>query len=139
MKKILCYGDSNTFGFVPEDGSRYSLDSRWTGLLQSRLGSDYLIIEEGACDRTGFVYNSKGDLYSAQNHFPVLMSKNTDIDILILAIGSNDLQFQYDIDFSTVEKGLENLIKAAKTKTDNIIIIPPVILDNNVLNGGFSF
>ena len=38
-----------------------------------------------------------------------------------------------------VEKGLENLIKTAKIKTDNIILIPPVILDNNVLNGGFSF
>ena len=139
MKKILCYGDSNTFGFVPEDGSRFDADARWTGVLQKILGRDYLIIEEDACDRTGFVHNPKGDLYSAQNHFPVLMSKNMDIDILILAIGSNDMQFQYNIDFSTVEKGLENLIKTAKIKTDNIILIPPVILDNNVLNGGFSF
>ena len=60
MKKILCYGDSNTFGFNPKDGSMFDDKTRWTAVLKENLGSDYEIIEEGACDRTGFVDNDKG-------------------------------------------------------------------------------
>ena len=45
--RILCFGDSNTRGFVPLSGGkqRYEADQRWTGLLQSALGDNYEIIE----------------------------------------------------------------------------------------------
>ncbi len=133
MKKILCYGDSNTYGFNPLDGSRY--DVRWTTILQKNLGAEYEVIEEGGCDRTGFVSNLKGFAFSAQEHFPTILYEN--VDILILAIGTNDLQFQYDINDETVENGLKRLISIAKTKTDTVILIPPVVLDNNILDGYF--
>ena len=44
MKKILCYGDSNTFGYNPFDASRLDEKTRWTALLQENLGSDFEII-----------------------------------------------------------------------------------------------
>ena len=138
MKKIICYGDSNTFGYNPADASRFDENTRWTSLLQSILDSDYKIIEEGCCDRTGFVYNDKGFLFSAQKHFPKLIEGTNDADILILSVGTNDLQFKYDIDEETVNKGLDNLILKAKTKINNIILIPPVVLNNTVLNGYFK-
>ena len=37
MKNILCYGDSNTFGFTLH-GGRHPYDVRWTGRLQLALG-----------------------------------------------------------------------------------------------------
>ena len=137
MKKIICYGDSNTFGYNPKDNSRFDENTRWPAVLQKNLGPEYEVLNEGACNRTGFVTNSDGDLFSAQKHFPQMLSKFDHIDILILAIGTNDLQFQYDISFETVEKGLENLIKLAKEKTENIIIIPPVVLSEKILEGFF--
>ena len=139
MKKIVCYGDSNTFGYNPFDGSRFDENVRWTSLLQRILGNEYEVINEGICDRTGFVDNPKGDLFSAQKHFPKLCASLDNVDILVLALGANDLQFQYDINFETVEKGLKSLIKLAKTKLKNIIIIPPVILNEKVLEGYFNF
>ena len=139
MKKILCYGDSNTFGYNTEDNSRFDENTRWTAVLQKSLGTEYEVINEGICDRTGFVYNPKGFEFSAQNHFPEMLSKIEDVDILILALGTNDLQFQYNISIDTIEKGLENLIKLAKEKAKNIIIIPPVILDEKVLEGTFKY
>ena len=139
MKKILCYGDSNTFGFKPDDNERYEKNSRWTGILQTKLGNDFEIIEEGMCDRTGFVDNPKGYLFSAQKHFPKLISDMNTVDIIILAVGTNDLQFQYDISNAVIEKGLTNLINLAKKKSNNIIIIPPVILDENILEGNFNY
>jgi len=139
MKKILCYGDSNTYGYNPADGSRFDSKTRWTAILQKELGSDYEVINEGMCDRTGFIDNPKGYLFSAQRHFPEMISKIENIDILILAVGTNDLQFKYDISFKQIENGLEKLIAAAKNYTKRIIIIPPVILDNNILKGNFNF
>ena len=138
MKKILCYGDSNTFGYNTLDGSRFDENTRWTTLLQSNLGSDYQIIEEGCCDRTGFVDNDKGFLFSAQRHFPKIISKMKDVDLLILWIGSNDLQFKYNISFHQINNGLEKLILTAKSKVKKIILIPPVILNENILKGYFK-
>ena len=139
MKKILCYGDSNTFGYNPVDGSRFDEKTRWTALLQENLGSDFEIIEEGACDRTGIADNDKGFLYSAQRHFPKMITKTKNVDLLILAIGTNDLQFKYDLTVHQFENGLEKLIVTAKNNVRRIILIPPVILHENVLEGFFKF
>lgn len=139
MKKIICYGDSNTFGYNPKDGSRFDENIRWTSLLQKNLGSEYVVINEGMCDRTGFVNNPKGELFSAPKHFPKFIKKSGHIDLLILWIGTNDLQFQYNISLSTIEQGLENLIKLAKTKAKKILIISPVILNENILKGAFNY
>ena len=139
MKKIICYGDSNTFGYNPKDGSRFDENIRWTSLLQKNLGAEYVVINEGMCDRTGFVNNPKGELFSAPKHFPEFIKKSGNIDLLILWIGTNDLQFLYNISLSTIERGLENLIKLAKTKAKKILIIPPVILNENILKGAFNY
>ena len=138
MKKIICYGDSNTFGFNPKDGSRFDKNTRWTAILQKYLGTEYEVINEGACDRTGFVNNPKGFEFSAQRHFPKMISKIDNIDILIIALGTNDLQLQYCISVGAIEKGLENLIKLAQPKAKYIIIIPPVVLSEKVLEGFFN-
>ena len=137
MKKILCYGDSNIYGFNPLDGTRYDENSRWTGILKNTLANEYEIIEEGLNNRTGFVKNPDGFLYSAQRHFPKILSKFQNIDIIILSIGTNDLQFKYDVNFKTIERGLENLILIAKEKSNNLILIPPVVLYEDILKSHF--
>ena len=59
IKNILCFGDSNTWGFVPGAFDpetlymkRYSILERWPGLLRDILCADYHIIEEGLNGRT---------------------------------------------------------------------------------------
>ena len=136
MKTILCFGDSNTYGYNPIDGSRYDESSRWSGILKTKLSENYEIIEEGLNNRTGFVDNNDGFFHSSQRCFSKILSSYKNIDILILAIGTNDLQFQYDINFKTIERGLENIVKE---KCKNIIIAPPVIINETVLNGIFSY
>ena len=71
MKRILAYGDSNTWGFdpvtwgsVPMTLERYPEDIRWTGLLQKALGKDALVLEEGLCGRT-----TAFDEHSNRSHF----------------------------------------------------------------------
>ena len=52
LMNILCFGDSNTWGYRPDRKGRFDENIRWTGLLQKKLGSDCHIIEEGLCGRT---------------------------------------------------------------------------------------
>ena len=47
MKEILCFGDSNTHGYMPGLGTRYPIDQRWSGLLGKLLGDGYHVVEEG--------------------------------------------------------------------------------------------
>ena len=52
MKNILCYGDSNTWGYIPGTGGRYPRDIRWTGRMAKALGEDYYVLEAGLSGRT---------------------------------------------------------------------------------------
>ena len=57
MKNVLCFGDSNTYGYDPagmRDGTavRYAHDVRWCGVAQRDLGEGWHVIEEGLNGRT---------------------------------------------------------------------------------------
>lgn len=58
-KRILCYGDSNTWGYIPGTAKRHDTKTRWTGMLQDKLGDEYEIIEEGLNSRTTIIDDSK--------------------------------------------------------------------------------
>ncbi len=52
MKTILCYGDSNTYGYNPENGFRYPYDLRWTSILEKNMEGRARVIPEGLNGRT---------------------------------------------------------------------------------------
>lgn len=139
MKKILCYGDSNTYGFNPKTIERYNKNERWSGILSDLL-QDFEIIEEGMNNRLGFFESSEGLKQSGREYLPTVLSNNKDIDIFILAVGTNDAQFFYNLDTVVVQNGLEHLINTIyNTNSDTkIIIVPPVKIEKNILNGFFK-
>lgn len=47
-KRIMIYGDSNTYGYNAEDGGRFVKNTRWTGVCQQLLGDRYIIVEEAS-------------------------------------------------------------------------------------------
>ena len=55
MKNILCFGDSNTWGYEPLVARRYPADVRWPGVLQNSLGDGFRVIEEGLNGRTNIM------------------------------------------------------------------------------------
>ena len=140
MKKILCYGDSNTFGFIPENCKRYDKDSRWSGILSEILKENYQVIEEGMNNRTGFFKNPEGFKQSGGEYLSVFLQNHRNLDICIISLGTNDAQFFYNLDENSTKNGLQNLIDSVREvniKT-NIIIVPPVKITENILHSGFS-
>lgn len=140
MKKILCFGDSNTYGYTPATGVRFDEGTRWTGRLNALLGKDYSILEEGMNNRNGFFKNPQSIKLCGVDYLPIYLQNHKDIDICILALGTNDAQFFYNLDKQTVQNGLQSLTNSlldvnSETK---IIIIPPVKIQPNILDGIFS-
>jgi lysophospholipase L1-like esterase len=140
MKKIICFGDSNTFGFNPVNRERYDITLRWTGVLSGLLQKEFQIIEEGCNNRTAFFDNPDGVLQSGQIYLGKCLEKHSDFDIFILALGTNDLQKIFQINENIVKTGLKNLVLKIKEVNNKakIILIPPVILGEDVLQGGFN-
>lgn len=140
MKKILCYGDSNTYGFIPENFGRYNKSERFSGILSEILAKEFEILEEGMNNRTGFFKNPEGLKQSGGEYLSVYLQNHKDIDICILALGTNDAQFFYNLDKNTTKTGLLQLINSVREYNPNckIIIVPPVKITQNILKSHFS-
>lgn len=134
MKTLLCFGDSNTFGYCPVDGSRYAENERWTGLLKSKFN----VLEEGLNNRVAFLKSPFGKNYSAIECFSSILDKYSNIDYIVIWIGTNDYQFIYNIDEKNINDGLNYLISFAKQKANKVLIVSPLKLDETILSGEFS-
>ena len=139
MKKILCFGDSNVYGFNPKNGQRYSKDCRWSGILQSSCKNKYDIIEAGCNNRTCFKDNPAGIEQTGYKILPTILSE-TKPNSIILALGINDLQFQYNTTPTEIELGLTNIIKTTQKICPNakIIILSPSNIKKCILQSFFS-
>lgn len=139
MEKILCFGDSNTYGYNPHTGNRYNKNTRWTGVLQKLAGSNYEIIEAGGNNRTAFSDNPNGIQFTGYILLPQYLKEN--YETIILAIGINDLQKFYNPSIEEFEKGIRYIVsitveQAPKSK---LIILSPSHIEENILNSNFKF
>lgn len=138
MKKILCFGDSNTYGYIPNNGARYDKNTRWTGVLSLLSHGKFKIIEGGCNNRTAFATNPAGKIFTGYEILPELLKD--DFDAVVLAIGINDTQFLYNLSPIEIASGVEKLINIVKVKSPQakIILVAPSILTEDVLNGNFA-
>ena len=86
QKRILCYGDSNTWGAIPNESERYPDDVRWTGVLQNELGSGYKIIEEGYNGRTTVHDDPIEGKLSGVTYFKPCMESQLPLDLIIIMV-----------------------------------------------------
>ncbi|NDV02676.1 SGNH/GDSL hydrolase family protein [Pseudoroseicyclus tamaricis] len=111
MKRILCYGDSNTWGADPEGGGRFDHLTRWTGVLQARLGEGYTVIEEGLGGRT----TVRDDPYEPWRNgrtylVPCLLSHHP-LDLVVLMLGTNDMKTRFNVPASDIARGVKLLVQ----------------------------
>jgi lysophospholipase L1-like esterase len=111
MKNILCFGDSNTWGYSPLDGARYSHDVRWTGVLQKSLGSDYRVIEEGLNGRTNMTNEEERPIRSGLDVLPVLLESHRPLDLIVIMLGTNDLKHDFDLSAEQIADGARQVCR----------------------------
>lgn len=146
MKTILCYGDSNTYGFNPANGLRYPKSVRWTGRLQELLGNNYIIIEEGCNGRTTIFDDPIDGWKNGLSYLKPCLNTHKPIDIVILMLGSNDLKSTFHASAEEISKGAKRLIEeiydfAGEKQTfyPEVILVSPPIIGDDIANSAFQF
>ena len=99
MKKhIVCLGDSNTHGYCadPADcadgGIRFNENERWTRRLQTLLGDEYLVTEEGLSGRTTCFDDPIHEGLSALSYITPCLKSHEFVDLLVIMLGTNDVK-----------------------------------------------
>ena len=138
QKRILCFGDSNTYGYIPT-GGRYDEHTRWPMRLSELLGDGYAVIEEGFNGRT-CVYDDpvEGGFKSGANYLPPCLMSHNPLDAVILMLGTNDTKVRFGLTPMSIGQSMMNLVKLCKIYGANeageppriIITAPCPILDN---------
>lgn len=111
MKTILCYGDSNTYGYNPVTGGRWPEDIRWTGRLQKLLGMEYKVIEEGCNGRTT-MYKAPGEGWkSGLEYLKPCLNSHKPVDAVVMMLGTNDLKNTFGLSTEKIAAGAERLVQ----------------------------
>lgn len=135
MREILCFGDSNTFGYIPGSGQRYPWGVRWTSILNEKLGlEDYRVIEEGLCGRTTIFEDPLRAGRRGVDLLPTVLETHGSVDLVVLMLGTNDCKSVYGATGEVIGKGISNLIAQIRTyaKTSRILLISPIHLGEQV-------
>ena len=83
--KILCFGDSNTYGYDPRSyfGGQYPTQYRWVDLLAQKLNCKAVNAGENGRE----IPRRDGEL----QRFDLMLSNQKPLDLLIVMLGGNDL------------------------------------------------
>lgn len=113
--RIVCFGDSNTWGYNPRTKNRFPETVRWTGLLQESLGDRYRVIEEGQNGRTIATEDPcEGEKNGLLSVIPCIESQKP-FDLLILMLGSNDLKKKFN--YAAIDVAGEMQLMLEKIRT----------------------
>lgn len=141
-KRIVCFGDSNTYCVHP-DGSRMDEDKRWTGILAQELRSGYTIIEEGLKGRTTVFEDPLKEGMNGLAYLVPCLKSHSPLDLLTIMLGSNDVKQIYNATSRNIGDAMARLVKAAKSagcwrKKPNILIISPVHIEKAMESTDFG-
>ena len=89
MKSILVYGDSLVWGRNASQKTRHSFDDRWPNVLASIL-KDVSVWEAGLGGRTTDLEFAGRPGRNGLKHLPVALLQAAPLDLVILALGTND-------------------------------------------------
>lgn len=137
--RILCYGDSNTWGYVPNingysknaEMKRYQeKDCWWFGLTQSNT-----VFVDGLCGRCVANENKWLKNRNAVKTICDDLKKYQDLDLVIVQLGTNDCKSEYKNSPQKITDNLQLLLQKIQeiTKAKIAIISPAPIIENNAL------
>jgi lysophospholipase L1-like esterase len=113
MKSVLCYGDSNTWGFDPATRTRFPPDVRWTGILAERLGTEYRVIEEGLNGRTTRWDDPIEPDRNGLAYLRPCVESHQPLDLIVIMLGTNDLKQRFDLSASDIAQSAAGLAEMA--------------------------
>lgn len=145
MKTIVCYGDSNTWGFKPETmkpamkSARFDADIRWTGVLQKYLGQEYRVEEEGLSGRTTAFDDPFDERRNGLRYLDCCMFTKMPVYLVIFLLGTNDMKEYLGVNAYYSSCGMEQLIikvqqggYGANGASPEILVVSPATIRENI-------
>ncbi len=122
-RRVLCFGDSNTWGFVPvatPPSTRYARDLRWPQVMAAALGSGVTVIEEALNGRTTDLADPSNPLLGGAGldgaaFLPAALASHLPLDAVAIMLGTNDLKAQFDRPADRIALGAKRLLDIART------------------------
>jgi lysophospholipase L1-like esterase len=154
MKTILCYGDSNTWGYDPKaTGDRFDHKTRWPMVMAHILNQnasfenpEWWVVEEGLCGRTSCREDPvESDRNGLKQLLPILESHKP-LDVVAVMLGTNDLKPRFNPIPYDIARGAQKVVIAAQeSKTGPggkapkvIMICPPPTVESPVFSHIFG-
>ena len=120
MGVVLCFGDSNTWGFnieswtaaTPVGQARFPSEVRWPGVLAAELGLAHRVVEEGLNGRTT-VWDDpvEGAHKNGSRYLLACLETHTPIDAVVVALGINDVKERFTATAGDIASGAAILAK----------------------------
>ncbi len=136
-KTIVCFGDSNTFGYNP-DGGRHPWQVRWPGQLQQLLGEGYRVVEEGLNGRTTVWEDPMAPYRSGAQALPYVLQTHKPIDGMLIMLGTNDCKTYFGVSARNIARGLDSLCQQIVSfdyggyPAPRLFLISPIYMDEAV-------
>ena len=147
MKRILCYGDSNTWGHNPEpcgNNFRYGDNERWTGVLQGILDGQAKIIEEGLCGRTIMYDDPVAADRNGSRFLNCCIQSHQPLDLVIFMLGTNDIRHIFTPSVKEIAMGMDNLVRMVRNpqaywvgKVPEVLVIVPAPVRDEIAGSEF--
>ncbi|MGA2492848.1 MAG: SGNH/GDSL hydrolase family protein [Roseiarcus sp.] len=128
MTVVVAFGDSNTWGYVVGAGVRLAPEIRWTGVMQLELGPAWRVIEEGLSGRTTVFDDPIEPDRRGSDYLTPCLRSHAPLDLLIIALGCNDLKQRFSASAGDIANGAERLIQMARAEPVGPHGAPPAII-----------
>ena len=125
---ILCYGDSMSWGIIPGTRQRHAYEKRWTGILQNLLGPTVRVIEECLNGRTTAWDDPFRPNRNGKELLLPLLQAHAPLDLVILFLGTNDLQAMYGVNADASSLGASGLVDTIQSCRAGPMQNPPKVL-----------
>jgi len=146
MKRILIYGDSNTFGTAPMASLSGDLvqppGARWGDVMGAELGAAVDVVIEGLPGRTT-VHDDpiEGAYRNGLRPLRAILESHKLIDLLIFCLGTNDTKNRFGLNATDIALGVARLVREATALgvTDQILVLcPPAVEERGELAAIFE-
>ena len=107
-KRVLIFGDSNVWGYIPGSGERFPEHVRWTGIVSQLLANDFVVAEDGINGRTTIFDDPRFECRNGKKGLGYTLAAQAPLDLVVLALGTNDLKF---VDAVASCRGMEELVR----------------------------
>ena len=128
MKTIVCFGDSNTWGFDPATKDRMDRDTRWTGVLRNTLGAEYTVIEEGLNGRTTVWDDPIEGYKNGKTYLIPCLETHRPFDLITIMLGTNDLKKRFSLSAFDIANGAGVLVNEVMRSNVGRDGRPPLVL-----------